>query len=211
MHNKRVLFVFTMILLVGLLVGCSLSEPSPPQEPASTVQDGATSEPAGQTPQPEAQPEQQEGSETTPDSSSSINLPVVGVSDPSPTPDPENVGSGQNPVEENQEDTQTGGGQLSQGEIFIDSVEVEIQQGELPRVTLVVSGSLPSPCHIFAFQPEQPDADGRLNVRIYSLSDPEAECAQALQPFEQVVDLGQFPPGSYTLLINGEVLQELNF
>lgn len=209
MRMKLLFSLIAGLMMVGLLVGCTQFNNGDSQ-PAATPTAGA-SENGGETEQPAPTPAQPEGEVEVEASPPAINLPVVGVSASTPTPESADVGAGQNPPETGPSDPESGGGVLVEAGVFIDSVEVEVQEGDLPQVNLVVQGSLPTPCHQFAHQPEQPDSEGRINVRIFSLLDAQAECTQMLQPFEQTINLGMFPPGSYTILINGEELQKLDF
>lgn len=203
---KKIL-LFTLLAIV-LLAGCSLVDTatSPPMEATveNTPENIGEEIPDESTSQPPVSNVEQEATPPT------INLPVVGVGNPTPTTESQEVGSGQNPPEQGELDPESGSGVLVEAEILIGSLEVEVERsGDLPEVFLVVTGSLPTPCHQFAFQPEQPDNEGRINVRIFSLYDNQEECVQMLQPFNQKISLGLFPAGNYTILVNGEAVREL--
>jgi hypothetical protein len=206
MLPKRILPVVGVLFL---LAGCSglpatpAASEAPIQEEATQIQGGEplpieSPSPAVSAPLEETQPPQ-------------INLPVVGVGEPYPSPvDDEEVGSGmETPTEQPAED-QTGGGVLTPGDITISSVAVRVEGGDPATVNLDVTGTLPTPCHQFAYTLGQPDAEGNINIEVYSLVDPTVICTQVLQPYEETVDLGSFPAGSYTILVNGEVIQQLD-
>ena len=204
--------IVPFILIIVLLAACSQSttptseatQAQPPAESATGVASPAPSQPTPE--QPAEQPSEAATAEIYPPP---INLPVIGVGAyPEPS---EEVGSGIVEPGQGDEDQNSGSGKLVEGEVFIDNVAVNVGSGELPQVELVVSGNLPSTCHQFAAEIGQPDPDGKINVRVYSLEDPDAQCAQMLQPFEETVNLGVFPAGSYTILVNDEVIQELEF
>lgn len=209
MDKKLLLMLFVGFTLFAVLTGCAaLDSPgtqpgaSPTTQPANEVE-----EPAQGVSPVEAPQNGSEAQNTPP----VINLPVVGVGQLTPTPEmDEEIGSGQNPDVADTLEAESGGGVLVEGEIFIDTVRVEIQPGDLPQVNLIIQGNLPTPCHQFAYLPGQPDEEGRLNVRVFSLFDVQATCAAVLQPFEQVISLGLFPSGGYTILVNGETVQELD-
>lgn len=72
---------------------------------------------------------------------------------------------------------------------------------------LYVSGNLPDPCHELRMKVDEPDKNGRVDVQLYSLRDPDMMCIQVLQPFDFEFPL-QFPAGSYQLYLNGEKIAE---
>ncbi len=139
-----------------------------------------------------------------------INLPVVGVGDPYPAPANEEIGSGIEPPAEPTTEEESGSGMLTQADLSITNVEVRVENGNPTKVSLVITGNLPTPCHQFAYTLGQPDSTGSINIDVFSLVDPDQICTQNIQPFEQVIDLGSFPSGQYTILVNGEVVQELD-
>jgi hypothetical protein len=72
---------------------------------------------------------------------------------------------------------------------------------------LYVSGNLPDPCHELRMKVGEPEKNGRVDVQLYSLRDPDMMCIQVLQPFDFEFPL-QFPAGSYQLYLNGEKIAE---
>lgn len=204
--------VVPIVLFILMVAACS-PNPAPTQIPAPDESPTELINPA-QTEtlptQPVEQPSEQPPATSQPEEyPPPISLPVIGVGAyPEPS---EEVGSGIVPPGEGEDDQNSGGGLLVKGELFIDNVELKINPGELPQVDLIITGNLPSPCHQFAASIGQPDPDGKIEVDAYSLVDPDAVCSQMLQPIEETVNLGNFPSGSYTILVNGEVIQELEF
>jgi hypothetical protein len=189
--------------IIGLsLVACSVAtettSPVDPQVPAVVS-------PVGVEPQPTTDGSERESPYPPP-----IHLPVVQQGLPYPDPAPEEAGSGQNPPGQEETEDLAGGGLMERGEAFVDEVDVKITAGDLTQVTFLARGHLPTPCHQLVFIPGQPDADGRLNLYLYSQSDPSAICAQVLEPFEFSFDLGYFPPGKYTLVLNDQIVKELD-
>jgi hypothetical protein len=47
-------------------------------------------------------------------------------------------------------------------------------------------------------------------VEVYSLVDPDVACIQVLEPFQQGINLGSLPQGSYTVYVNGEQVGEID-
>ena len=54
-----------------------------------------------------------------------------------------------------------------------------------------------------------PDDQNRINVEIYSVTDPDMICTQVLQPFTQSIDLEIPASGTYTVLLNGQKVGDL--
>jgi hypothetical protein len=78
------------------------------------------------------------------------------------------------------------------------------------QFTLVLKGSLPSPCHQVRTMANAPDADNRIFVEVYSVVNPNMFCIQVIEPFEVNLPLGSFPAGKYTLWVNGERVAEFD-
>jgi hypothetical protein len=55
-----------------------------------------------------------------------------------------------------------------------------------------------------------PDKDSRIEVQVYSVTDPNTMCVEVLQPYEVNVPLGSFPAGHYTILINDQKVAEFD-
>ena len=72
------------------------------------------------------------------------------------------------------------------------------------QVHLVVTGHLPTPCHEAVSEVQ--DLGTSVDVRLWSLADPEAFCVQVLEPFELVIPLGSFETAALPILLNGEAV-----
>jgi hypothetical protein len=57
---------------------------------------------------------------------------------------------------------------------------------------------------------DPPDAENKIFVDVYSVTDPNQVCVQVLKPFEASIDLGTFPSGHYTVWVNGEMAGEFD-
>jgi len=95
---------------------------------------------------------------------------------------------------------------LSRGKVFIDSSDLLIMESYPIQVALALKGSLPTPCNQLRVVANPPDGQNRIQVEVYSVVDPEQMCVQVLEPFEVNLNLGSFPTGHYTVLVNGEVV-----
>jgi inhibitor of cysteine peptidase len=121
-----------------------------------------------------------------------------------PTPPPEAPVSSDNEVSMPSE-TEPGG---VRGPVYVDSTELLMLESYPVKVRLQVSGALPTPCHALQWEVMDPDPDGRIEVVLFSLADPELACIQVLEPFETSIPLGAFESGSYTVYLNGEGVGE---
>jgi len=79
--------------------------------------------------------------------------------------------------------------------IDLDSAELLTMESYPLQFTLVLKGSLPTPCD-------------QLQVDVYSTPNPNEICIQVPEPFEVNHPLGSFPTGRYTLWLNGELIAE---
>lgn len=110
-----------------------------------------------------------------------------------------------NPLEPQPDDIQ-----FTRGSVFLEKADVVIRESFPPQVSLNISGNLPTPCHKLRVVIQPPDADNKIEAEVYSLIDPDVICTQVLSPFEESIDLGTFPTGHYTVLVNGKLVGEFD-
>jgi len=101
-------------------------------------------------------------------------------------------------------------GNLTQGDVFIDSSDLLIMESYPIQVMLTLQGSLPTPCNQLRVVARPPDKENRIQVNVYSVVDPEQVCVQVLEPFEANIGLGSFPSGHYSVWVNGEMVGEFD-
>jgi inhibitor of cysteine peptidase len=89
------------------------------------------------------------------------------------------------------------------GPVYVDSVDVLLLESYPVQVRALVKGTLPTPCHRLAWDLSGPDAQGRINLDVYSTADADVICIQVLEPFEQSIDVGSYTGGSFVLVVNG--------
>jgi inhibitor of cysteine peptidase len=99
---------------------------------------------------------------------------------------------------------------MIRGEAFVESAEVILLESFPVQVNLAVKGTLPTPCHLLRAEVGEPDENGRIDVELYSLTEPGVICIQVLQPFDTTIPLGSYPSGSYTVYVNGEKVGEFD-
>ena len=98
---------------------------------------------------------------------------------------------------------QPGDEKLQRGSIYLDSTHLLVMESYPPQYRLALAGSLPTPCHQLRIQLHEPDTAGKIEVDVYSLTDPDRMCMQVLQPFDAAIPL-QYPAGKYSLWVNGQ-------
>ena len=99
---------------------------------------------------------------------------------------------------------------LNRASVFIDSAQLLLLESYPPQVNLILTGSLPTPCHQLRVAVSDPDELNRINVEVYSVADADVICVQVLEPFEKTISLGSFASGTYQVFINGEEIGEFD-
>lgn len=99
---------------------------------------------------------------------------------------------------------------LGRGNAYLDAVDVLVMESYPVQIGLSLRGSLPTPCHQLRVRVEAADAQNRIVVEVYSVAAADQVCIQVLQPFEANLNLGSYPPGHYSLWVNGEKVGEFD-
>lgn len=113
-------------------------------------------------------------------------------------------------VSENPYAPQPGDNVLSGGNVYLDSTDLLILESYPIQVNLYFSGNLPTPCNQLRVVVPEPDADNRIFIEVYSVTDPNAMCIQVLDPFDTTISLGSFASGHYEVYVNGELIGEFD-
>jgi hypothetical protein len=130
-------------------------------------------------------------------------LGACGGDDDAPSTDPGSSPPSSSATASGSGTTAPGGAGQEEGPVIVDAAEVV--PGAAP--VLDVRGQLPTACHEPSYEVE-PGGD-ELAVRLFSLVDPAAMCAQAIQPFTLAVPLGPTPSAPVTVTLNGEAVGTL--
>lgn len=126
---------------------------------------------------------------------------------PLPTPwMPSSISPGSNPYA-----PRTGDDFLQRGTVFIDFTALIKLKGNPVQIDLNLKGSLPDPCHQIRIGTTPPDANLNIAIEVYSVTDGAQVCAQVLKPFDVDINLGTFPPGHYTVTVNGKQIGSFDF
>jgi len=99
-------------------------------------------------------------------------------------------------------------GGMTRGPAYIDETELLLLEGFPVQIELVIRGALPTPCASLEWTVEAPDAQGRIQVEAFSLQDPAIDCIQVLQEMEELLAIGSYSEGSYSVWLNGELVGE---
>lgn len=205
MHTKKIL-LFTLFLS-GLLF-LSACVPENPTQSADELTAPSETEEPNPYPYPDPGAEVVRPAEPIapyPDPDTAVSIePYPGLDDSSLIRDPESVLSFDDfsPVSLDKD--------FNRGPAFIDSTDIILKESYPVQVQLVLIGNLPTPCHLLRVVASDPDAGGRIEIEVYSVSDPEKMCIQVLEPFEAIIPLGDYTAGEYTISINGEPAAEFD-
>jgi hypothetical protein len=120
------------------------------------------------------------------------------------------VGTPSSSVSENPYAPQPSDDKLTRGSAFMNSADLLLMESFPIQVAMILRGNLPTPCHNLRVIINRPDGNNNIDVAAYSVSDPSVICAQVLQSFDASIPLGSFPPGHYTVSVNGERVGEFD-
>jgi len=95
---------------------------------------------------------------------------------------------------------------VEKGPFFLDSADVLVMESYPIQVTVVVDGSIPTPCDSAGWKVEI--VGDEILVEVYSipLNDPAASCIAQVEDVAVTVPLGSFQAGAYTVIVNGETV-----
>ena len=93
---------------------------------------------------------------------------------------------------------------VEKGEVWVDfdSTQIIVKESFPMQVEIIISGDLPTPCHVLMWEVADPDETKSIHVTVYSEIDTSETCAQLLEPFEQVIPLGDFEDTGYSIWVN---------
>lgn len=94
---------------------------------------------------------------------------------------------------------------MKEGKVFIDTVDFN-------NGNLIISGNLPTPCHILRTKISGKEyANQIVDLSVYSLWDADSICIQSLAPFKLIIPLELTQPGEYSVVINDEKRFKFNW
>ena len=182
MNLKKILLGLAALSLILSACANVAQQSNETDTPSVSTTTAPTAEPKGITPSP-----------VQPTEPSDLSTPV---SNETPGSGGEGTPSPLDPIpgEEN----------MVRGNVFVDNSEILLLESFPVQINLTVQGNLPTPCHFLRAEVSEPDENGRIDITLYSLTEPGTACILVLQPFETTIPLGPYPSGTYTVYINGE-------
>ena len=92
--------------------------------------------------------------------------------------------------------------QVVPGPAWVDDVEFIFLESWPVQVRAIVRGTLPSPCDTVVWDVRQTSAGAEVTISSAGAAD--EVCIAVLEPFEVIVDVGDYTSGTYSVIINGE-------
>ncbi len=136
--------------------------------------------------------------------------PPPGQGEPSPTPEVREMPAPGLPPKVYRNPPpfpQPGDDALAQGPVYLEGASWQGKPGE---GWLVLRGHLPTPCHQLRVQIQGPDAQGVIQIHLYSVADPQEACVEVLAPFELRIPFPfNLQEAQGRVVINGIPLQDL--
>jgi hypothetical protein len=186
-----------MLLCIVVLTGCQSApkNTTTPAGPAHNVPPAVYPGPQSENPAAVAQP---------------YPAPKNNTASSAPYPPP-STSSGSVPLT-NQYAPAPGDEKLTRGNAFVEIKDsgLIVTESEPKQVKLHLKGTLPNPCYHLRVNPSQPDDQKKIQVDVYSVTDPDKICTDVLQEFDVEIPLGSFSGGHFSIYINGELLGEFD-
>ncbi len=95
---------------------------------------------------------------------------------------------------------------VDKGPFTLETAEVLVMESYPIQVTVVVDGSIPTPCDSAGWKVEIVDDEVLVEVYSIPLNDPAVSCIAQVEDVEVTVPLGSFQNGVYTVIVNGETV-----
>ena len=131
------------------------------------------------------------------------NMPVS--SDETPTATTQPYVPGDNPFS-----PKPGDSSLTKEKVFITFAQVLAAESDPPQIFLALTGTMPTPCHELRVVIFPPNDKNEVQVEAYTVVDPNVMCAQVIAEFSENISMGIYPPGFYTVFLNGEEVGTFN-
>jgi hypothetical protein len=99
---------------------------------------------------------------------------------------------------------------LQRDTVYISAAELLIRESYPVQIAVALSGETPTPCHQIRVNVRPPDAENKIFIEAYTVSNPTLNCIQVIQPFKETIELGTFPTGHYTVWVNNTQIGEFD-
>ena len=95
------------------------------------------------------------------------------------------------------------------GVFYVEKAELRPNGSDSAKTDLYIAGQLPTSCNEIRAYVNPPDENNVLAVKVYSVSDKDKVCTQALVPYEGVVaTFSDIPAGTYIVTVNDNQVGE---
>jgi hypothetical protein len=101
---------------------------------------------------------------------------------------------------------------LMAGDITVDSSSVFLAESQPPQLMVNFAYFQPTPCYQLRVEISGPDAGNQITLKAYAVAEKDKPCAlMALAtPLQASLNLGSFPRGHYTVILNGNQIGEFD-
>ena len=100
-------------------------------------------------------------------------------------------------------ETEEGENNMVRAPITIQEQGLDFDAARVPSAIVQLVGFLPTPCHEFHVDINEPNDANEIHLDVYSLVDPGQNCITVVEEFNEAVELGEYPAGNYRVLVNG--------
>ena len=107
---------------------------------------------------------------------------------------------------------QPGDSAMLRGDLRIVSATLALAQSQPRQVMVNFDYFQPTPCYKLRIEVSQPDAQNRINLSAYAVTEKDKACTlMALStPLHASLNLGSFPKGHYSVWLNGSKVDEFD-
>ena len=125
---------------------------------------------------------------------------------PNPTPIPPAF-AGNNPYAPQASDSK-----MLRGDLRIASASLALARSQPSRVTVNFAYFPPTPCYQLRVEVPQPDAQNRINLSAYGVTEKDKACVLMAPstPLQASLNIGSFPKGDYSVWLNGNKVDEFD-
>jgi hypothetical protein len=201
--NKR--FLVVILLLVVILSSCAGEESQEVLEPPTEIQPTLLDEdnPSAPAQEPYPGPIEEEQVQVQPPGKEVEPYPEP--SEPQENiPEEPDIPLVVPPPQDHQYAPKPGDATLERGIVYIEHTEILLLESYPVQINLLITGTLPDPCHKLRAEAFPADDQNRIDVDLYSVFDSGEMCTQVIEPFDATIPLGAYAEGVYSIWLNGE-------
>ena len=101
---------------------------------------------------------------------------------------------------------------MARGDLRIASASLALTRSLPPQVTVDFAYFPPTPCYQLRVEVSQPDAQNRINLNAYGVTEKDKACVlmAPATPIQASLSLGSFPKGHYSVWLNANKVDEFD-